>query len=133
MKKQTKQTYDKLYLSILEIGQSRVNGGLSYNDLCTELEKEGYDFENDCIELAVQNWFINSFIHYKDDCVVEIKDIKDLEEHLDCNFILKGEACLALLGYKTSYSNIIYTRVAIGVAVLAIIISSICALLPASN
>ncbi len=56
MKKKTKN-YDRLYLDILSTGMSRLATGLNYNDLKKLLEKKGYDFNNDCIEIATKQWF----------------------------------------------------------------------------
>ena len=40
----SKNNYDKLYLHILEIGQSKAETGLSYTELKKDLTKLGYDF-----------------------------------------------------------------------------------------
>jgi hypothetical protein len=93
--------YDNLYLNILEIGQHKVDTGLSYNDLKNELEKLGYDFENDCVELAVKQWFYDSFCHRTIDDN-PYTEFDHLENHLDCNFIMKGDSCLRLIEHKTA-------------------------------
>ena len=95
-----KNTYDKLYLTILEIGQEKVHSGLSYNKLKKLLTNKGYDFNNTCIELSVKQWFYDSFHHISSHG--EIKTAHDIDEHAECGFILKGESCLKLLSYKTS-------------------------------
>lgn len=111
--------YDKLYLDILKIGSSKLDSGLSYNDLKSELEKKGYDFENDCIELAVKQWFYDCFHHYADKD--EIKSVYDIDKHLDCNWILKGSSCLAMVEHKTSKYNLDIARIALLVAFIALI------------
>jgi hypothetical protein len=95
-----KTTYDKLYLTILKIGQKKVHSGLSYNQLKKILIDKGYDFDNTCIELSVKQWFYDSFHHISSH--EELKTAHDIDGHADCAFILKGESCLKLLSYKTS-------------------------------
>ena len=106
------KTYDKLYLRILQIGQSKLGEGLSYNDLTDILEKDGYDFSNDCIELAVKHWFYESFFHVGGDDNPYLC-FTDLENHKDCGFVLKGEHCLVLLEHNTSNRNINIAWIAI--------------------
>jgi hypothetical protein len=105
-----KKSYKNLYLDILKIGADKANNGLSYKDLKSELEeKKGYDFKNDCIEKAVKHWFSNCFVHLDDDenhrtkeiCTKD-KNLPKLEDHLNCNYILKGDACLTLLNYNNT-------------------------------
>jgi len=98
------KSYKKLYLRILRIGVNRVHEGVTYNELKAELVKQGYDFENDCIELSVKQWFYDSFNHTGADDN-PYTSVKDLENHLDCSFILKGESCLKLLSYETSRNS----------------------------
>ncbi len=69
----------------------------------------------DCIEIAVRQWFYDSFHHEgADDNPYNEPD--DLLNHADCNFVLKGEACLKLI----SYDNTIRSQ---RVAYIALIIS----------
>ncbi|KAA6332905.1 hypothetical protein EZS27_018636 [termite gut metagenome] len=135
------KNYDSLYLEILKIGIEKVNDGLSFNQLKNKLEKKGYDFENDCIELAVKQWFVDNFIHYeiidekiggdiKETILEMVDNIGKLENgHLDCNFILKGTACLALLQHKNARNSLHYTFGAFAVALIALIISILVAIL----
>jgi len=114
-----KKNYDELYLQIIKIGRSRVNEGLSYNDLISELKCRGYDIKNDCVELAVKQWFYQSFNHYGADdnpytCV------KDLDNHQDCQFILNGDACLRLIEYDTSRKSTIAGYISLILALIAI-------------
>jgi hypothetical protein len=100
----------------------KVNDGLSYNILKSELEKKGYLIcKNDCLEKAVKQWFIDSFFHYakdKNDTEgKEIKDINSLKEHIDCNFVLKGDACIAYLNYKNAKRSKNYCLLAIIAAI----------------
>ncbi|MFM1876905.1 MAG: hypothetical protein RL266_2642 [Bacteroidota bacterium] len=124
--------YDSLYLDILKIGMSCLGTGLSYELLRSELVKKGYDFSNDCIELAVKQWFIDCFHHYVEDeeeKSVVINSIDDLDEHLDCNFILKGNICLSYVEHRTSQNNLKLTYAAIGIAILSLI----CQVFPINN
>src|SRR6266496_2104360 len=114
-----KSSYKKLYLAILKIGQEKVHEGLSYNHLKEILIKRGYPFDNDCIELSVKQWFYDSFHHIGADDNPYIT-IRDLENHLDCNFILKGESCLKLIGYQTSKNSWRNGIIAIIISFLAI-------------
>jgi len=114
-------SYDDLYIDILKIGRQNVTTGLSYNTLKTQLVKKGYDFSNDCIELAVKQWFYDSF-HHKGENFEAITTL-ELDKHLDCNFIMKGDACLKLTGYETSKRNVKLMIASVVIAVVAILIS----------
>jgi hypothetical protein len=107
-----KKKYDNLYLDIIKIGRDKVGEGLSYNKLKSLLEKKGYDFGNDCIELAVKQWFINSF-HHRGEDNKPITELKDLENHPDCNFILKGESSLLLITHQKSKNALMISLCAI--------------------
>lgn len=111
-----KRKYNNLYLDILELGQGKVEEGLSFNELKKKLSEKGYDFENDCIELAVKQWFYDSFHHISAD--KEVKNAHDVDNHLDCNFILKGESCLKLISYKTSRFSFRNGLIAISISFL---------------
>lgn len=126
MKNKHLETYDDLYLTILKIGRMRIEGGLSYIDLCEELKNIGYDLENDCIEFAIKNWFLHSFIHY-DEEYNEFKPNKlsDLDAHKECNFILSGKSCLALIEYENSIRNIRYAKIAMLIAFVSTFITII--------
>lgn len=113
------KSYDRLYLDILKIGRKKVGEGLSYNKLKEHLIKKGYDFENDCIELAVKQWFCDSFCHQGQEDN-PYNSILDLDNHLDCNFILKGDASLRLIEYDTSKRSKWVTIISLGVALFAI-------------
>jgi hypothetical protein len=114
--------YDELYLNILRIGQSRVDTGLSYDNLRIELIKQGYDFENDCIELAVKQWFYDSFYHRgKEDNPYNC--VEDLEKHLDCSFILKGDSCLRLIEYDKAHKSNLAGWISLILSLLAIFYS----------
>jgi hypothetical protein len=112
--------YSKLYIDILKIGVNKLNTGLSYVVLKEELEKKGYNFNNDCIELAVKQWFFDCFHHRTS--VDEIEDLHDIDDHLKCNWVLKGDSCLTLVEHKTSIRNL-------RIAIIAIVISTISLLL----
>ena len=120
-----KRNYNNLYINILKIGVSQLDQGLSYTLLKEKLEKKGYDFSNDCIELAVKQWFINCFQHYMgpEDIAEmgEIKTVDDLERHLYCNFVLEGKACLTYVEHRKSKRNLILAYVAIVIAVLSLL------------
>jgi hypothetical protein len=115
------KNYDHLYLNILKIGQSKTETGLSYDVLKEELTKMGYDFENDCIELAVKQWFYDSFHHFA--CNEKYDSWEDLDNHADCNCILKGESCLMLLDYRNSNNSNRAAWIALGLGVLAVLLT----------
>lgn len=120
------ETYDDLYLTILKIGRNRIEGGLSYIDLCKELKKSNYNLQNDCIEFAIKNWFLHSFVHYdKENKEFKPSNLSDLEKHKDCNFILSGKSCLALIEYENSIRNIHYAKIAMLMAFVSIFITTI--------
>jgi len=113
-------SYKKLYIDILKIGVEKLDTGISYCTLKEELEAKGYNLKNNCIEIAVKQWFFDCF-HHKTS-TDEIKDLNDIDEHLHCNWVLKGESCLTLTEHNTSKRNLY-------IAVIAIIISTISLLL----
>jgi hypothetical protein len=113
--------YKRLYLDILKIGQNSVNTGLSFNDLKCKLEQKGYDFKNDCIELAVKQWFYDSF-HHRGADDNQYKTIEDLDNHLDCNYNLKGESCLKLISYRASWFSMMTARFALAISFGAFIV-----------
>jgi hypothetical protein len=118
-----KDKYNELYLDILKIGQESVHTGLSYNKLKCKLELKGYDFENDCIELAVKQWFYDCF-HHRGQEDIKCESIDDLEQHLECNFILKGESCLKLIGYRASWYSMMTARIALLISFGAFVIGA---------
>lgn len=113
------KSYDKLYLDILKIGRKKVGEGLSYNNLKKDLIKKGYDFNNDCIELSVKQWFSDSFCHQGQEDN-PYNSILDLDNHLDCNFILKGDPSLRLIEYDTSKRSKRVAILSLAVALFAI-------------
>jgi hypothetical protein len=115
----SKKTYKELYLSMLEIGQERVHEGVSYNQMRETLVRKGYKFDNDCIELAVKQWFYDSFHHTGADDNPFLS-VKDLDNHLHCSFILKGESCLKLLDYQTSSNGVRVGFIALFISVVAV-------------
>lgn len=123
------KSYGKLYLHILEIGMKKVNEGLSYNELKSELQKKNYDFENDCIEKAVKHWLVQNFVHLDEDdnhCTKEIDtNLPNLEEHKEFHFILKGDACLSLLNYQNANRTLTATKITLIIAVLALLYNCI--------
>ncbi|MBL7765795.1 MAG: hypothetical protein JNJ58_06875 [Chitinophagaceae bacterium] len=118
-----KDKYKNLYLDILKIGQVCLHTGLSYNKLKYKLEEKGYDLTNDCIELAIKQWFYDCF-HHRGQEDKKYESIDDLEQHLDCNFILKGESCLKLIGYRTSWFSMMTARIALLISFGAFIIGA---------
>lgn len=118
---ESNKNYGKLYLRVLQIGQKSLGYGLSFNKLRKELENEGYDFKNDCIELAVKHWFFDSFFHVTDDNDKPPCDsIENMEHHLNCNFMLKGEHCLKLVQNTTSKNALKVSSTALVIALLGI-------------
>jgi hypothetical protein len=116
-----KKSYNTLYIDILKIGKKRVEDGLSYNILKRKLREKGYnlDGENNCIELAAKEWFFDSFHHRGDD--LSPVDVEHFEGHHNCNFVMKGDACLKLIEYKSSRRNIFIACIAAFIAALAFI------------
>lgn len=58
------ETYDDLYLTILKIGRNRIEGGLSYIDLCKELKKSNFILSGkSCLALIEYENSIRN-IHY---------------------------------------------------------------------
>ena len=116
-----KKSYDSLYIDILKIGKKRIDDGLSYNDLIIKLKKKGYDLsgKNSCVELATRQWFFDTF-HHRDKKDKE-PDFESFKWHLDCNFIMKGEACLKLIDHKISKRNILAAWIAAVIALSALI------------
>lgn len=117
-----KSTYDNLYIDILKIGRTRVGKGLSYNHLKSKLECIGYDFDNDCIELAVKQWFYDCF-HHRDGDHLPLNSVEEIDDHLDCNFILKGASCLILVEYEISKNSKTIAGWSIFLSVVAVFVS----------
>jgi hypothetical protein len=115
-----KRSYKNLYLHILKIGVKNVSDGLSYKMLKKRLEKKRYDFTNTCLEKAVKQWFVNSFVQCDNGDKI---DILKLDKDSDENFILNGEASIAYLNYITAKRSKIYCLWAIILATFAILIS----------
>ncbi len=113
------KNYDNLYLDILTIGRETVQNGISYNELKQKLGDKGYDFSNDCIELAVKQWFFDSF-HHRDEDDNPITCVHQIEEHLDCSFILKGESCLMLIDHRKAKRNLGVAWLSFAAALLSI-------------
>jgi len=113
------KNYDHLYLNILKIGQDKAESGLSYDELKTELTSQGYDFENDCIELAVKQWYFDSFYHAA--CYEKYESWEDLDNHTGCHCIMKGQSCLTLLDYENSKRSNNIGWFALTISVLAVL------------
>lgn len=118
------RNFDDLYLTILEIGQSRVERGITYNELVDELKRRKYDISSGCTELAVKNWFFNAFFHKADEECPLVK-LSDLDTHLECDFILKGETSLQLLEHQNIKASVKLAKGAIVIAVIVTIITCI--------
>lgn len=117
---------DKLYLDILKIGRASVPTGLSYIRLKEGLQGLGYDFENPYVELACKVWYFDSFHH----AAMDHRDIgfEELDGHLECEFVMKGDACLKLLAHRNSVFNnrlTLYSVILAGIALIASIIAII--------
>lgn len=111
--------YQELYLTILQIGQSKVNHGMTYNDLINELGFRGFNINNGCLKQAVKHWFYDAYFHITskgEKCTLD-----ELEDHSECTFILKGESSLLLLEHDKINKTIrlawmaILTAIAIGI------------------
>jgi hypothetical protein len=109
----TKKTFDTskpelIYKRVLEIGSECITCGISFNDLFNRLKSEHFEFdENGCLERCLREWFWNSFFHEEAHCKHKDSqdDIKQLNEHLTCKFILRAESCMKLLTFKESEQN----------------------------
>lgn len=120
-----------LYAKILRIGQTFIDTGVSYNKVKTLLENEGYVFENSCIEIAVKLWFFDSF-HHKGEDGKQV-EFEDLDNHLDCNFILKGDAGFKLADHDTSKMNLSIARKAMIISIMAFLASILIPFLIGNN
>ncbi len=108
--------YQELYLTILQIGQSRVNHGMRYSDLLSELSKRGFNIDNGCLQQAVKQWFYDAYFHITsggNKC-----DLNEVDEHSACTFILKGESSLLLLEHDKISKTIALAKSAILVAII---------------
>ena len=87
--------YKYLYKTILEIGKSRVNNGVSYSELLSTLKEMGFVIDG-CSKLAISKFFCDNFYHLPS----KEKDKPTPEnlatQHCGCNFVMTGEACLYL-------------------------------------
>ena len=87
--------YKNLYRRILEIGKTRINTGISYTDLANTLKSEGLSIDG-CSTLAIKKFFCDNFYH----ATAHNKPAPTPEnltiEHPTCNFVMTGDACLAL-------------------------------------
>lgn len=118
--------YDDLYLDILQIGRERMLEGLSFNNLKELLKEKGYKVDNDCIEKAIIHCFLHSYSHYDNDEYEMVNnDLTEFEKHKNCNFILTGVSCLALMNYKNAQSSLTCTKWATIIAVISFLISLI--------
>ncbi len=115
-----KKHYDSLYFEIIKFAMKQPEDGVSYNNLKAHLESIGYDFSNDCIELAVKQRFLDCFHHYIEDGYV-FEKIQDIKNHLDCNCILNGESCIAYINYKTAKYNANLALLAVLISIIGLI------------
>jgi len=121
--------YDSLYLDILKIGRASVVSGLSFVRLRELLEQKGYDLDNYYIEVAVKTWYYDTFHHALSDHVPIT--YPELDNHLECNFVMKGDACLKLVSFNNSSRNnklTLYSVILAGIALIASIIAIIVSL-----
>ena len=127
--------YQELYLTILQIGQTRVNHGMRYSDLLIELSKRGFNIDNGCLKQAVKQWFHDAYFHIT--VAGNTCNIDELDEHSDCTFILKGESSLLLLEHDKISKTISLAKwaimAAIVIGVLAISVSWYVAYHPTVN
>lgn len=95
-----------IYKRVLEIGSECITCGISFNQLYHRLKyHENFEFdENGCLERCLRQWFWHSFFHEEAHCP-DVNDVKEIDNHLDCGFILKAESCMKLLTFKESEQN----------------------------
>ncbi len=122
MFKKKAKTYADLYLRILQIGKERLQSGITYNELYNQLKQEDFDCGNDCIDLAVKHWFVESFFHVSND--IEIyTGINNIDQHKDCHFVLRGEHSLTLLDHQKSKNNLKIACIAVAIAFIGVVAS----------
>jgi hypothetical protein len=113
------KTYKDLYFRILQIGQSRLLTGISYNKLLEILAQEGYDTKDEIIETAIKHWFYESFFHISDEeCPLD--NFRQLKDHLECSFVLRGEHSLTLVDHDNSQRNILFAWIALFMSTVGI-------------
>ena len=90
--------YSNIYIKVLEIGESKLSSGIAYCDLLVEL-KDCVEINN-CSTIALKKFFCDNFFHKELHDGKSTVTIAEFEEHLCCNFVMAGEACVAfpLLG-----------------------------------
>lgn len=87
--------YKNLYRRILEIGKTRINTGISYTDLANTLKSEGLSIDG-CSTLAIKKFFCDNFYHATAHDKPAPTPENLMKEHPTCNFVMTGDACLAL-------------------------------------
>lgn len=93
---------DKLYLRILQLGRENLTEGLKFNALITTLQQEGYTINN-CTNRSIREWFYNSFFHEEAHCQNgNFNNVQELDNHLNCGFVLKADTCMKLLQFEES-------------------------------
>ena len=99
---------EMIYKRVLEIGSECITCGISFNDLYQRLQHEGFEFdEGGCLKRCLREWFWCSFFHEEAHCNNKGKiDVRELDNHLGCNFILKAESCMKLLTFKEAENNV---------------------------
>ena len=112
------RTYKDLYFRILQIGQSRLLTGISYNTLYKQLKDEGFDCENNCVDIAIRHCFVDSFFHITND--KEFTGIENLNEHQDCDFVLRNTQSFMLLEHQRSRNTLWIAWIALGLTMIGI-------------
>jgi len=116
--------YKDLYKTILEIGKSRINEGISYKELKSKLVCKGFKMD-DCSELAVKKFMIDNYFHLPSEDKDEPTPKNIEEQHPDCGFVMTGEACLKLERLieleQLKSSNTLNFRLAIAAIVIGLI------------
>lgn len=87
--------YKDLYKTILEIGKSRINEGVSYHELIEILKTKGFTIES-CSQLAIKKFFCDNFFHLSNHRKPEPTPQNIERYHKYCGFVMTGEACLTL-------------------------------------
>jgi hypothetical protein len=116
--------YKNLYRKILEIGKTRINTGISYTDLTNTLKAEGLSIDG-CSTLAIKKFFCDNFYH----ATAHNKPAPTPEnlttEHPTCNFVMTGDACLALEKFTEVEELKKASKLNFWLAIAAIIIGAI--------
>ncbi|MBK6544580.1 MAG: hypothetical protein IPG12_04830 [Saprospiraceae bacterium] len=90
-----RKEYKDLYKTILEIGKTKINSGISYNELCQTLSEKSFIIDG-CSSLAIRKFFCDNFYHIPQENIPEPNPKNLSTHHCTCNFVMIDDACLYL-------------------------------------